>query len=190
MAYDDSESLRGDEETDDSFTSLEQSGVLHQLREEYWENVQEAPEAGASAHSVSVVGFEAGDRSYHLDLKSYRNIVRLPKLARVPHAPRWLLGVMAIRGEVTPVIDFSIWTGQDPSVPTVKRRVILVGSGPLSAGLAVDKVGQIEDLPYPLPEAAEGEWSSSVQDGQGGQQVFVLPLLEAVFVELHPEGVA
>ncbi|MEP9358338.1 chemotaxis protein CheW [Sphingomonas sp. KR3-1] len=71
-----------------------------------------------------------------------REVARLPRLARVPHAPPALLGLANIRGAVVPVLSLARLVDQ-PSGG--ERRVVIVEDGEV-VGLAVDEVAQMIDL--------------------------------------------
>lgn len=68
-----------------------------------------------------------------------REVVRLPRLARVPHAPRALMGLANIRGAVVPVLSLATLTEHASGG---ERRVVIVDDGEV-LGLAVDDVSQL-----------------------------------------------
>lgn len=70
-----------------------------------------------------------------------REVARLPRLARVPHAPPALLGLANIRGAVVPVLSLATLVDQ---VSGGARRVVIVDDGEV-VGLAVDEVAQLID---------------------------------------------
>jgi len=71
-----------------------------------------------------------------------REVARLPRLTRVPHAPPALMGLANIRGAVVPVLSLATLVEQ-PSGG--ERRVVIVDDGEIM-GLAVDDVAQLIGL--------------------------------------------
>ena len=53
-------------------------------------------------------------------------VVALPRLARVPHAPPWLLGVLGWRLRPVPVISYDILTGEEGHTPGPRARVVVL----------------------------------------------------------------
>lgn len=68
-----------------------------------------------------------------------REVARLPKLARVPHAPPALMGLANIRGAVVPVLSLATLVEQPAGG---ERRVVIVDDGEI-VGLAIDEVSQL-----------------------------------------------
>ncbi|AQR72820.1 chemotaxis protein CheW [Sphingomonas sp. LM7] len=68
-----------------------------------------------------------------------REVARLPRLARVPHAPAALMGLANIRGAVVPVLSLATLVERHS---TGERRVVIVNDGEV-VGLAVDDVSQM-----------------------------------------------
>ena len=80
--------------------------------------------------------FRVEDRLYALPAEEVAEIIRMPVLARVPHAPKGLLGVANLRGAVLPVAGLRGLLGR-PDAPAT-RALVLDGAAPVA--LAVDAV--------------------------------------------------
>jgi purine-binding chemotaxis protein CheW len=102
------------------------------------------------------VAFRIGNETYALPLEIVDEVVRSPgRLARVPHAPALLRGVMNLRGRVVPVIDPSVRFASRAGVAARTRnestgRVVIVTIDGVQVGLAVDELRDMLSLP---PEA-------------------------------------
>lgn len=68
-----------------------------------------------------------------------REVARLPRLTRVPHAPAALMGLANIRGAVVPVLSLAVLVERPPGG---ERRVVIVDVGE-PVGLAVDEVSKL-----------------------------------------------
>jgi len=80
--------------------------------------------------------FRVEDRLYALPAEEVAEVIRMPTLARVPHAPKGLLGVANLRGAVLPVAGLRGLLGR-PEEPA-SRALVLDGAAPVA--LAVDTV--------------------------------------------------
>ncbi|MDO6416717.1 chemotaxis protein CheW [Sphingomonas sp. BIUV-7] len=91
-----------------------------------------------------MLSFRVGGDRLSVPAAIVREVSRLPRITRVPHAPASLLGLGNFRGSVLPVVSFARLTGRETQG---ERRVILLDTAdPLA--LAVDDVaalGQDDD---------------------------------------------
>lgn len=53
-------------------------------------------------------------------------VVALPALARVPHAPPWLLGVLGWRLRPVPVVSYDLLAGGEGHTPGARARVVVL----------------------------------------------------------------
>ncbi|MBS1845594.1 MAG: chemotaxis protein CheW [Actinobacteria bacterium] len=88
---------------------------------------------------------------YALPVERVLEVAELDTIAAVPGAPPEILGVRNLRGQVLPVVALAAVLGLPGGDPT---RVVVVESGELHAGLRVDEVLDVEELP-PRSEAVE-----------------------------------
>jgi purine-binding chemotaxis protein CheW len=82
--------------------------------------------------------FRVDDQLYALPAEQVAEIIRLPAVARVPQAPRGLLGLANLRGIVLPVASLQGLLGGEPSTDAATRAIVLDGAAPVA--LAVDAV--------------------------------------------------
>jgi purine-binding chemotaxis protein CheW len=89
-----------------------------------------------------VVVFQIADDSFGFRLDAVGEIVRLPRLARMPLGPRSLLGLANLRGVVLPVVSLRLLLGFPGASADDATRVIVIDRG-APVGFVVDR---IEDL--------------------------------------------
>ena len=70
-------------------------------------------------------------------------VVALPRLARVPHAPAWLLGVLGWRLRPVPVVSYDMLIGGQAHTPGPRARVVVLY--PLPGRKAWEFVGILSD---------------------------------------------
>jgi purine-binding chemotaxis protein CheW len=92
---------------------------------------------------VQLACFRVGSELYALDIMSIREIIRPQKLTAVPKAPRFIEGVINLRGAVIPVADLRKRFDQVGSEDTRKHRIIICSVGGRIVGLLVDEVLEV-----------------------------------------------
>jgi purine-binding chemotaxis protein CheW len=88
-----------------------------------------------------------GGKSFGLPSGIVREVARLPRLTRVPHAPPALLGLANVRGAVVPILSLAALVEQ--SGGGGERRVVIVDNGE-PIGLAVDYVSKLVEADFDL----------------------------------------
>lgn len=80
---------------------------------------------------------------FGLDIRAVQEIVRLPKITPVPHAPSYVEGVANLRGNVLPIINSRARFGMPASENLESSRVVVVELNGKSTGLIVDAVREV-----------------------------------------------
>jgi purine-binding chemotaxis protein CheW len=62
--------------------------------------------------SGQIMTFSCNDEVYAFDIKDITDIMEVPEITPVPKLPEFLLGVMNLRGQVVPVMDFNLRMGK------------------------------------------------------------------------------
>jgi purine-binding chemotaxis protein CheW len=93
------------------------------------------------------VSFVSGGQGYCIEVARVREIRRWSPVTTLPHAPRYFLGVMNLRGAVIPIIDLALRLGLAATAPTPRHVVLIVAAGDRTVGLLVDSVAQILKVP-------------------------------------------
>jgi len=100
--------------------------------------------------------FKSEGRFYALPAASVSEVARMPMLARVPHAPRSLIGLANLRGSVIPVASVSVLLGrEDAATTSASRLIVLEGASPVA--LAVDEVASLVRVAPEQVRTAEAE---------------------------------
>jgi purine-binding chemotaxis protein CheW len=94
------------------------------------------------------VRVRVADEHYALAVEDVLEVAELGDVTPVPGAGAAVLGVRNLRGQVLPVVDLATVFDLPPAQ---SERIVIAERGGLRAGLAVDAVDGVEDL----PEASE-----------------------------------
>ncbi len=101
------------------------------------------PVDGTERQEVQLACFRVGGELYALDIMCIREIIRPQKLTVIPKAPRFIEGVINLRGAVIPVADLRKRFDQPCGEDTRKNRIIICSVGGRIVGLLVDEVLEV-----------------------------------------------
>ncbi len=91
-----------------------------------------------------LLSFRLDGSPYALPVERVREIVRLREITEIPGVPPWVLGVVALRGEVVQVVDLRMRLGLHSGEPTKQHRIIVLhGDDERITGVLVDGVDQV-----------------------------------------------
>lgn len=99
------------------------------------------------------VGFRIGTQSFALPIGCVREVVPSARYEAVPGAPRFVLGVAALRGRIVPVIDLHGRLQIERCAARLADRLhclIVVESAGEMLALRVDAIGELYSLPSSL----------------------------------------
>ncbi len=100
--------------------------------------------------SSQFLTFTIADEHFGMDLHQTREIIEYAGITQVPLMPKFISGVINLRGEVVPVIDLSIRLGRQP-ITIHKRTCVIVielhtNEQPCVLGLLADAVNEVIDI--------------------------------------------
>jgi purine-binding chemotaxis protein CheW len=139
-----------------------------------------------------LVTFLLEGEEFGFNIMSVQEIIRLPRMAKVPRTPAYVDGIANLRGVVLPVIDMRTRFGMHRAEETDRTRVLVVDIDGVKAGLRVDHVKQVTRVLKgelePPPKAIRGT-SSDCLDGvvkldQGKRIVMALNAARVCHIEV------
>ena len=143
--------------------------------------------------SQSFVVFRLGKEGYALEVMRVQEVLDMQSLTEVPGGPRYLLGVINLRGHVVPVYDLRMPFGlpKDPK-PVQVPSVLIVETTPGDSqvtGLVVDRVSDVLEFApeevQPPPQLGLGKATPFVRGLIRHQDGFLLVLdVDRVFSTL------
>lgn len=144
---------------------------------------RDTPPAANAGMPLRIVTFKVADRQFGIDVSAVREIKGWQPTTPLPNAPPHVLGVVNLRGTVIAVHDFRQRIGLGPSTVGVSSVVIIVDLGEQLAGILVDAVSDIVDVPATQLRDAPDTGSRDTQLlglVVRGDSVIVLPDLGAM----------
>lgn len=138
-----------------------------------WEDVARTAadvfSGGGDTHGTDLlrelIVFGLDGSAYAIAVERIREIVRTRPLTRLPRSPDWLLGVMALRGEVVEVVDLRRRLGLPSAEPSRSSRIIVLhGDAERVTGILVDSVSEVYRVSEKFVRPAQGFEATSVTE--------------------------
>ena len=106
------------------------------------------------SRETHIVGFRVGRETYGVPIIALREIVRVPEITAVPDAPRYLEGVINLRGKIVSVVDLRKRFGQAAPALNRRSRILVVEHKGRLVGMIVDSASEVLKIPESEIEAA------------------------------------
>ena len=114
---------------------VEELNKLTELLLEIVQSNSEQVREGLTMSELKAVIVQCGNEEYAISVEAVVSIERLEQVNPIPHLPDYMLGLMRIRGELVPILDFeqilygrSAKEQEDARVVVVQTRVLYIGS--------------------------------------------------------------
>lgn len=158
--------------------------LLYATEEQFLDGEAEAPEVRRE-----VITFLLGGESFAVELRALREIIKPPPLTEIPRAPRFLRGVLSLRGTMVPVLDLRRRLRLGAVEPAPKTRILIVEYSGEPVGLLVDEVTDVARIAERDIEAPPLGLGSSEANHIVGIGRYVVARQERVVVLLSVESV-
>lgn len=111
---------------------------------------------GKTLTSLQIVCFKVGKEEYGIEILKVQEILKLPRVTRLPKSADYIMGVIDLRGKVIPIIDLSRKFRIDTGEKAESSRAIVVDIKRKRVGLAIDSVSHVvkvdsKDIEPPPP---------------------------------------
>ena len=93
--------------------------------------------------SLQIVCFKIGNEEYGIDILQVQEILKLPKVTKLPKSKAFIMGVIDLRGKVLPIVDLSRRFGIESNKSSENSRAIVVDISGKKVGLGIDSVSHV-----------------------------------------------
>ena len=130
-----------------------------------------AEKSAPISEEIQLVIFKIGDEEFGVNIHQVKEIVRLVPITPIPRAPKFIEGVVNLRGQILAVMDLAKRL-ELPSRPrSEKTRIIVVEVEDNTVGMIVDEVTEVLRLPLEkiekTPQIVESEIEQKYIKGVG-----------------------
>ncbi len=144
-------------------------------------------EAKIVATYLQYIVISLGQEQYGIDIRYIDNIVRLQHITRVPKVPKYLKGVINLRGEVIPVMSLRLKMGlPDDEFGRATRIIILKTEAEGTIGILVDEVKEVVTLSdLEIEKTAHGSGKTNFLSGVGKHNNDLISLLDLNMITIE-----
>lgn len=96
-----------------------------------------------SGELLQLVSFVVGTEEFAIPILSVQEINRMMPITRVPQSPKFIKGVINLRGKIIPVMDLRKRFGMESHETTTDSRIIVVEVASHVIGFTVDRVNEV-----------------------------------------------
>lgn len=86
------------------------------------------------------------EQMFGIDIRQVIQIIRIPSITPLPDSLPYMKGVVAMRGEMVPVIDLRIRLGRDAAIDSSRNCIIVISARERSVGIIVDSISSVEAI--------------------------------------------
>lgn len=144
--------------------------------------------------TVQVIVFNMGKERYGVDISQVKEIIKPPKITRIPNSPEFIEGVTNLRGQITTIINLRKRFNKETKETDNETRIIVIEYENVVIGMIVDSVNEVKYLSSndidELPDIITSRDESKFLTGVGKLEDGLLTLidLDKVFSEEEIEG--
>ena len=109
-------------------------------------NLPDSPLIEGAEEASTFVVFALAGESFAVEIGRVREIIRIPRITWVPEAPRFVRGVINLRGSVVAVLDLAAILSLKSPVESSEGRIIIAETGDQVAGMLVDSVSHVAEI--------------------------------------------
>jgi purine-binding chemotaxis protein CheW len=134
--------------------------------------------------------FVLGKEIFALDISKVREVLEITKVSEIPRTPKYMRGVINLRGHAVPVVEMRTKLGMERIDDTVDTCIIilevLLEDELLAIGALVDSVREVVEMPDREIEAAPKMGSAINADyikgmGRQGDNFVIIVDVDSVF---------
>lgn len=120
--------------------------ILEEMRQEYWQGLSAKTEV--QEEFLECITFTLGGETYAFATGFAAEVIRLPKLVRVPGVQELIVGIFNLRGEIIAAMDIRPLLGiSSPPLGAAARVIVIKGEG-FTTGILTEAVLGVH--PFPL----------------------------------------
>ncbi len=129
-----------------------------------------------------LVSFKIGEELFAASINNVKEIIKMTDIVEVPKSPKFVRGVINLRGKIIPVIDLNIKFEVSDEKDISKSRIIISEIGNILIGFIVDAVLEVfeakKDEFEEAPSLVSGESQKFIRGvvKKDGQMIMVIDI--------------
>jgi purine-binding chemotaxis protein CheW len=98
------------------------------------------------AETEKYLSFYSTDVEYAVNIKYVTDIINLLPITFLPKIPKYIKGIVNLRGKIIPVIDIRMRFGKETIDYTESACIIVMEYSDITVGILVDAVAEVSDI--------------------------------------------
>ena len=131
--------------------------ILGQMRDEYWQALAE--EESEVKEMLECLVFTLGGERYAFETHFACEVIRIPKLVRVPAVQSLVAGIFNLRGEITAAVDIRPMLGLPQPEIGHAGRILVVRGDNFTTGILAEAAHGVQGLSLESFEPAQAAGS-------------------------------
>jgi purine-binding chemotaxis protein CheW len=144
------------------------SHTLQEMRDEYWRGI-ETGVAVSEEQSEEFLIFRLRNERFGMPTRMAREVLRIPKLVKVPRLDARILGIINLRGQIVAVTDLRPLLGLPGGEIPVGGQLVVTEAAGIITALVVERVEGISSFPLTTVEPLTEGLSGFPRDAVSGQ---------------------
>jgi len=141
--------------------------ILEEMRQEYWQGLSEKTEE--QEELLECITFTLGSEEYAFETGYASEVIRVPKLVKLPGNNTLIVGIFNLRGEIIAAMDIRQMLGIPTPALTNSARIIVIKGQNFTTGILTEAVLGVHSLPLGLFESVVKSVDSSAREFLRGQ---------------------
>jgi purine-binding chemotaxis protein CheW len=141
--------------------------ILTEMRQEYWQGLSEKTEV--QEELIECITFTLGGEEYAFETGFASEVIRVPKLVKLPGKSTLIIGVFNLRGEIIAAMDIRPLLGIPEPALTRAARIIVIKGKSFTTGIVTEAVLGVHALPLGQFEPVIKSVDSSAREFLRGQ---------------------
>jgi purine-binding chemotaxis protein CheW len=125
--------------------------ILEEMRQEYWQGLSEKAEV--QEELLECITFTLGGEIYAFETGFASEVIRVPKLVKIPDSSKLIIGIFNLRGEIIAAMDIRPMLGISAPELTDSARIIVIKGKNFTTGILTESVQGVHPLSLGLFES-------------------------------------
>ncbi|WP_340819156.1 chemotaxis protein CheW [Methanolobus sp. WCC4] len=146
-------------------------------------------ENSSSTELLQMVICQLSNEEFGIGIYKVKEIIRIPSITKIPQIPDYVVGVINLRGSIIPIVDLAAKFGMIREDRDDESRIVVLEIGDLTAGVIVDSVNEVLNIPgeniEPAPDILVSEITGRYVQGVGkvDERLLILLDIDKIFTD-------
>lgn len=141
--------------------------ILDEMQQEYWQGLSE--KTVEQEELLECITFTLGGEEYAFETGFASEVIRVPKLVKLPGSNSLIVGIFNLRGEIIAAMDIRQLLGIAVTALTASARIIVIKGESFTTGILTESVQGVHSLPLGLFEPIVKSVGPSAREFLRGQ---------------------